>query len=226
VCWLVITSKAHLPVRIAPYPSQPFDARVVAVPPGTAGGQIIKPVIQGKIPENFAVSWPQALRVGVSDQVIVRIASNDYEDLLKQLSAYDREVFKDRWKGFPDLVVTLETDSTVDIIHRNTDEQKIEKGKPHREWSWGILPKATGTHELTVRVYGVHGNVKEDYDPEIRHYSVAFNPWYWFTNGVQQQGINWVWAIIFGGITFVAGRLTKRPEKPTQATPESPTRDP
>jgi hypothetical protein len=213
VCFLIIISRGKPPRAV--YPSGLFDVKIAITPSGTSGTQILRPVIQGKIPETFALSWPKGLGVGEPDEVIVRIASNDFEDLVRELSAFGREVFTDHWKGRAELEVTLVGDSSFDITPRHSDQQVIEKGKPHKEWSWGVLPKATGTHELTVRVYGVHGNLHEDYDPEGKRYDVAFNLLYWASNSIQQNLLNWVLGGLAGMIfTLFAQWLLKRGKQP------------
>jgi hypothetical protein len=159
-----------------------------------------------KLDERFIVAWPHKLLVGKPDFVVVRIAANDYENLLAGLEP-DHEVRSERFRGEAKLEVTLTGDSGMEIVRQHSDQQTVERNQRHREWSWSIFPKATGLHQLTLLVQSVAGDKREDYDPEVRQWDVGFNPSYWFSNGIQQNGINWLWTIIVAAVTGAFGYL-------------------
>jgi hypothetical protein len=223
VCFLVIVSQARPPRSV--YPNGLFDVGIAVAAPNTAGATILTPVISGRLDERFVVAWPKSLRVGVPDDAIVRIAANKYEDLLKDIEESNRRIKQEHFKGLPRLEVTLAGDSGVEIIARHNDEQVLVKGQKHKEWSWSILPKATGPHQLILRVYGVQGNIHEDYDPEVEQYEVAFNFWYWLSNGVQQNAIGFISALILALCTFFLG-LLRGERKGKREVPESAKPDP
>jgi hypothetical protein len=122
---------------------------------------------------------------------LIRIAANDYEDLVLDLDLTRKklkeEIFHD---AVGRLEVTLSGDSGIEISKRNHDEQVVVWGKKHRQWSWEVLPRSSGAHQPSLVVQGISGPYREDYDPEVMQYSVAFSWGNWFSNGVQQNG--WV----------------------------------
>jgi hypothetical protein len=209
VCFLVVISTPPPPRDV--YQGGLF-VPVTIVARGTAGTRAV--AIRGRLDERFVVSWPKGLKVGMLDWVVVRIAANDYEDLLKGIDEAGRDIKEERFKGEPRLVVTLNYDSGLEVIKRHNDEQVVVRGQRHREWGWSILPKATGPHQLILLVQGVRGKIHEDYDPEIKEYTVAFNFWYWLWNGVQQNGVSWGWALIMlvisDAISYWFGRHSRR----------------
>jgi hypothetical protein len=207
VCFVVVISHERPPRPV--YPSTPFDVKIMVAPSGTTDARAVNPVIQGRLNERFAVTFPKGLRVGTLDYVTVQIAANTYETLLEDIDEYNRKVLRQTFKGYPRLEVTLNADSGLELVKHHSDDQVVVKGQPHREWSWTVVPKTTGRHQLILLVQGVHGNIREDYDPEIEEYEVAFSFWYWLSNGLQQNGINWVWAVIFAALSFLAGWLVK-----------------
>jgi hypothetical protein len=50
-------------------------------------------------------------------------------------------------------------------VRHHRDEQVVVRGQPRKEWSWTVVPSTTGVHRLIPRVQGVHGNIRENYDP-------------------------------------------------------------
>jgi hypothetical protein len=94
-----------------------------------------------------------------------------------------------------------------------------------------VLPKTTGTHQLSLLVQGVNGNEREDLDPEVEQYEVAFNLPYWLWTGIQQNGIGWLWTVI---LMLATSRVTlwwsrrhpdgKNPPSPPPTAPEAPKR--
>ncbi len=166
-----------------------------------------------KLDERFVVSWPTALKMAVPEIVVVRIAANDYEDLLADIES-GRKVKTERFKGEARLEVSLTPDSGIEVVKQHSETQVVTKGQRHREWSWSVWPKTTGPHELSLLVQGVSGNNREDYDPQVMHYDVEFNFGYWLSNGLQQNGISWIWAVILLAITnTLTFWLSKRSSK-------------
>jgi hypothetical protein len=211
VCFLIVISNPRPPRAI--YPTSMFDAIAIA-PPGSAGIQLIKPVIGGRLNERFTVIWPPGLRLGTPESIVVRIAANKYEDLLNGIDVFNRKIKVEEWKGVPKLVVTLTGDSDLQILPEHTDAQVIVKGAKHKEWSWTVIPKASGQHRLILLVRGVQGSASEDYDPEVEQYDVAFNFLYLLTSGIQQNGISWLSAAVLMLLTgFVSYRFAINLEK-------------
>ena len=212
-CFLVVISDEKPPRSV--YPGGLFDGVIALAPATTAAQQVPRLVIQGRLDERFVLAWPKGLREGVLDSAIVRIASNNYENLLSGIDKSLNEVKQEKFKGVPRLDVTLTSDSGVEIIRQHSDEQVIVRGQPHKEWSWTILPKTTGPHRLILLVQGVNGNIHEDYDPEIKEYDVAFNWLYWAKNGIQQNGIGWIFTIVFSVISYFIGwyRARRKPHR-------------
>jgi hypothetical protein len=183
--------------------------------------------------QRFAVSWPNSLKVAVPEVVVVRIAANDYEYLLSGIRGQGRTTRTENLRGPAKVEVLLNSDPDVALTAQHSNQQVVIQGKRHREWSWGVLAKTTGHHQLSLLVRGVNGNEYEDEDPETIEYDVSFNLWYWFQNGLQQNGINWLWAVILliatNVITYFISRRNKtsvaatpNPEPPKTDTPESP----
>jgi hypothetical protein len=194
-----------------------FEAVLIAAP-GTANGRLLENARSGghKLDDRFVVSWPPELTVGESAYVVVRIAANDYEDLLTGIEP-TRPTRAERFKAEPTLEVTLKCDSGLELIEQHSAQQTVLRGQRHREWRWSVWPKAIGPHELTLLVRGiVNGKAVEDYDPEIKPYEhTGFNFSYWFLNGLFLNGISWAWAIVLlvltnAGTIFVTSKVNKR----------------
>jgi hypothetical protein len=116
-------SHSETPRLVSPHP---WFYAIGVVPPGTAGAGTTKRIVgQGKLDERFAVSWPTSLRVAVPDVVVVRIAANDYEDLLDKINGQDRKVKTETFKGEPRLEVTLTPDSGLEVVKRHSDVQVV-----------------------------------------------------------------------------------------------------
>ncbi|HEV1285618.1 MAG TPA: hypothetical protein VNU44_09915 [Bryobacteraceae bacterium] len=209
-CFLIITSIPSAPRNI--YPGG-LIAPVLFAPPGSAEKTKIVPAIQGRLDERFITAWPKGLTVGTHDSVVVRIAANDYENLLKGIDEFSREIVQERFKGRAELEVTLKGDSGLEIMSQHGDKQVVVRGQHYREWSWTILPKLSGTHRLSLLVQGVQGNIREDYDPQIKDYAVAMDWVYWLKLGAEQNGVGYVWAAVFGTATFFLGRLFGKKSK-------------
>jgi hypothetical protein len=50
---------------------------------------------------------------------------------------------------------------------------------------------------------------REDYDPEVMQYDVAFNFWYWLWNSIQQNAANWAWTVFVAVIGGLGGWLLR-----------------
>ena len=160
-------------------------------------------------------AWPKNLTLGVPDTVVVRIAANRYEDMLKGIDQLTKDIKQEEFKGESKIEITLTSDSGLELVKQHSDQQVVVKGQPHREWSWRVFPKATGKHFLNLLVQGVHGSAHYDLDPDAVEYEVAFNFWFWFWNGLQQNAITWMWAIVLPSVGFVLGRFFKK-DAPTK----------
>jgi len=172
-----------------------FEAVAIAAPGTTGETRTVTVKTRTKLDERFIVAWPPSLKVAVPEVVVVRIAANDYEDLLDGLDP-NRRVKAERFKGEARLQVTLTPDSGLEVVKQHSDIQVVVRGQRRREWSWSVWPKTTGPHQLSLLVQGISDNIREDYDPEVMQFDVAFNLWYWLSNGLQQNGITWAWALI------------------------------
>jgi hypothetical protein len=168
------------------------------------------------------VAWPPRLKVAVPESVVVRIASNDAEDLLAGIDP-SRKIKTENFEGEARLEVTLTPDPGLDVVKQHSDIQVVVRGQKHREWSWSVWPKVPGPHQLSLLVQGISGSYREDYDPEVMQYEVAFNLWYWLWNGIQQNGISWAWAVILVVITnAITLWLSKRNSSNGDPPPSSP----
>ena len=218
VCFLIVNSTPLAPKDVHPSGivyAAPFD------PPGSGDrhGSVRPTKIGTKIDERFAVAWPSGLRLGEVQNVVVQIAANEYEVLLAGLK--DREIKRERFRGEPKIEVLLRGDSGLEIVSQHSDIQMVEKGKPHKEWSWSVLPKMSGNHQLILMVQGIRGEIHEDYDPEIKEYAVASNWPYLVRTGIEQKGVEWTYGAIFWVVTsliaFALGRMTKTSKDPKPA---------
>lgn len=190
---LVVSRSQPPPRRVSP---SSFEVLAFRAPGTTAAKRApIATRVPSKLDERFVVTWPNMLKVAVPEVVIVRIAANDYEDLLTGLGADRRRKIQD-FKGYARLEVTLKSDAGIEVVSQHSDVQIVERGRRHREWSWSVWPRSTGRHQLSLLVQGINGKDREDYDPEVQEYDVVFNPWNWLSTGIQQNGITWGWAVI------------------------------
>ena len=133
-----------------------------------------------------------------------------------------RPTRKESWKGWDRLEVTLTPDPGLDIVPHHSNAQSVIKGQRYREWSWGVFPKNDGPHQLSLLVQGVHGSEREDYDPEMKQWNVEFNFWYWLKNGMQQNGIGWIWTIALAAATWGGGYITGKRKAPPPPPPSPP----
>jgi hypothetical protein len=186
----------HSDPRALVSPSNDVVALLAA--PGTTGETImtIKPFPQGKLDERFFVAWPPSLKVAVPETVVVRIAAKAYGNITAGIVATDRLIKQETFKGEPRLEVTLTADSGLETIKQHSDIQVVKRDERYREWSWTVIPKMTGIHRLSLLVRGIHGDRRDDYDPEVMQYDVAFNLWYWLSGGIQENGVSWAWAFV------------------------------
>ncbi len=80
------------------------------------------------------MSWPSAFKLGELKSVVVRIAANDYEDIIADIQGADRELKMENFKGQGRLEVTLTSDSGLEVVRHHSDVQVVERGRRHREW--------------------------------------------------------------------------------------------
>jgi hypothetical protein len=91
--------------------------------PGTTGQTIPKIVkVRSKLDERFIVAWPPSLRVGVPENVVVRVAANDYENLVAGIDP-GRKIKTDSFIGAARLEITLTSDSGLEIVKHHSDAQ-------------------------------------------------------------------------------------------------------
>jgi hypothetical protein len=170
------------------------------------------------------VSWPSALKVAVTERVTVRIAANDYEDLLAGIRGPSRRTKTERFKGYARIDAMLTPDADLGVVPEHSSQQVVYKGKPHKEWSWLVIPKTTGPHVLTLLVRGVNRGEYDDYDPDSMEYEVAFNSWYWLQNNLQQNGTLWLvsgLSLILSALSLLLQFLQHRRQQKTTASPNS-----
>ena len=105
----------------------PFD--IVTIYSPSSAGSVPLSVKVPRSKERFAVAWPRSLTMGTPDEVVVRIAANDYEDLIADLDLTTKKVIQETFpKAVGNLEVTLSGDSGTEITKRNHDEQVVLQG--------------------------------------------------------------------------------------------------
>lgn len=154
------------------------------------------------------------LKVAVPETVVVRIANNEYQNLIDGIDGLDRTTKQDRFVGYSRIEALLRSDPDVIITPQNSDEQTIDKGKRYRQWTWKVTPKTTGKHALTLLVRGVNRGEYEDYDPEAMEYEVEWNLKNWLFTNFQQNGATWIWVVVSGFVSsFFTWLATKGKRK-------------
>ena len=163
--------------------------------PPAAGGPLESQLDRGVIVFNK----PESLRVGDPERVVVRIATDELEEIYEDFEGAG-EVKEQPIPVSRVMRVTFLADATTFTVNSLSSEDQLVLDQAFTQWEWVITPKRPGSHTLTIRasvllVDPSHGEKPIDRTVLTERVRVDINPAY-SVREFASSNWQWLWTVV------------------------------
>lgn len=163
--------------------------------PPAAGGPLESQLDRGVIVFNK----PESLRVGDPERVVVRIATDELEEIYEDFEGAG-EVKEQPIPVSRVMRVTLLADATTFTVNSLSSEDQLVLDQAVTQWEWVITPMRPGSHTLTIRasvllVDPSHGEKPIDRTVLTERVRVDINPAY-SVREFAASNWQWLWTVV------------------------------
>jgi hypothetical protein len=163
--------------------------------PPAAGGPLESQLDRGVIVFNT----PESLRVGDPERVVVRIATDELEEIYEDFEGAG-EVKEQPIPVSRVMRVTFLADATTFTVNSLSSEDQLVLDQAFTQWEWVITPKRPGSHTLTIRasvllVDPSHGEKPIDRTVLTEQVRVDINPAY-SVREFASSNWQWLWTVV------------------------------
>jgi hypothetical protein len=188
--------------------------------PPAAGGPLESQLDRGVIVFNT----PESLRVGDPERVVVRIATDELEEIYEDFEGAG-EVKEQPIPVSRVMRVTFLADANTFTVNSLSSEDQLVLDQAFTQWEWVITPKRPGSHTLTIRasvllVDPSHGEKPIDRTVLTERVRVDINPAY-SVREFASSNWQWLWTVVVIPVGAAVLRAQRRRSVPNE-TPANP----